>query len=585
MCQSLHHRRQRSINMTNTSLFILSLLLQLHHHASHAFIDPNEQAELQDEPSSASFFTNSDPLATKEITTEITLKNELYSLADLVHLQQQQSNFDFNGAQEDTISLLEDAITTLSLLTSLSSASTTGVDNVQIDARSGHVASLIMSTPLLPGRGVGNGLLWSVDGGGVDNDEDGNSYLDGSGIILDDVGMLIDEDANNINTNNSDGRYEAPTTNEQWEQFAHQAIQHWITDHQYELQIDPKELFDSSDGYHNFVSGSVKVDGSDTSSSSSTNTASYSSNNNNVEMAIHSNGELIQLILPRKHRSLPVINSQATASIHHGNLVHFGVENWGDIELDVRPSLSVENVWKVLVDHVGIGMSDGIDGVGGIGRMEDVEFWCKPELFVLVRTKDGRVFASAAEEVDGRVEGSNDVFMNFDDRDRQRKRRGLGSSLTSDTANHDADKATTSTSNNTQYGKGYTHHLIYKLCPRFSPAQKYEAHIDAHTGQIYSFTNKIHFLNIEGSVYPTSNDGLEPDGVIQHDYPMLYMDVTVEQHGSGKRRKYVTDHGGGVPLVSDGTVRMELAGPYVSMNDMCGKSELVGSGVSASLDW
>ena len=66
---------------------------------------------------------------------------------------------------------------------------------------------------------------------------------------------------------------------------------------------------------------------------------------------------------------------------------------------------------------------------------------------------------------------------------------------------------------------------------------------------------------------------------------MLYMDVTVEQHGSGKSRKYVTDHGGGVPLVSDGTVRMELAGPYVSMNDMCGKSELVGSGVSASLDW
>ena len=484
------------------------------------------------------------------------LQTEFYSLKDLSTILPNESE------TSDGISFLEDKMKNILGLDSVSDA--------QMDARSGHIASLIMSAPILPGKGSGNQLLWNVNT-----------------LQIDDMNNIIDSINGTINSDGGTGKeegYGPPNTTQQWEQYAQQAIQHWVMDHETQLQIDASQLFGTSSNNFNI---------NDSNPGSDSNIQAKE----DINMAVHSDGELIQMYLPRTFRNIPVIGSHATASIHQGNLVHFGLEKWGDIDedFDVRAGLKMELAWEELMTYIGDDKGDY--GLNGDVKMTEVEFWCKPELQILTRaqesvadtepskTKDGYdggddtnnetddYNSSNNENIASRVEGSNDTYMMFGGTRQRMKQRRMQRSTTSYTT------STNTVRRRFLISEGYSHHLIWRFCPKFSAAQKMEAYVDANTGQIYSFRNKIDFLQVKGSVYPTSNDGVVPDGVLQHLWPMPYMDVTVGN------TKYTTDHGGNIPYAGGESVRVKFDGPYVTVVDQCGESELVGSGSGRSIDW
>ena len=101
-----------------------------------------------------------------------------------------------------------------------------------------------------------------------------------------------------------------------------------------------------------------------------------------------------------------------------------------------------------------------------------------------------------------------------------------------------------------------------------------EGLINAHTGEVYSFVDKVHYLTAKGGVYPISNDKRAPngipDGFEQPGWPMPFMYV-------GNK---ITTTGGNYDI--SGSVSAALSGPYVLISDNCGSSSLSGSN---GLDW
>ncbi len=101
-----------------------------------------------------------------------------------------------------------------------------------------------------------------------------------------------------------------------------------------------------------------------------------------------------------------------------------------------------------------------------------------------------------------------------------------------------------------------------------------EGIVDAHTGQVYSFVDRVDYLDSTGAVYPFSNDGKTvngfPDGVLQSGYPMPYMTV------GG-----VTTTTGGYFDVPSGSA--SFSGPYAKIADNCGSASL--SVTSVGLNW
>jgi hypothetical protein len=121
-------------------------------------------------------------------------------------------------------------------------------------------------------------------------------------------------------------------------------------------------------------------------------------------------------------------------------------------------------------------------------------------------------------------------------------------------------------------GRGLEYRLVWAVRPDFSgELRRFEALVDAHSGQLLSFEDTNQYAEVVGGVYPVTNDGVVPDGVEQAGWPMPYADIS-----NGE----TTDTGGN--FLSDGTVTTDFYGPYVNINDDCGTSGLTGSGI---LDW
>ena len=121
-------------------------------------------------------------------------------------------------------------------------------------------------------------------------------------------------------------------------------------------------------------------------------------------------------------------------------------------------------------------------------------------------------------------------------------------------------------------GNGYHYALVWKVCPNFvgQGQQTMEGYVDAKNGNIYSFVDKIDYFSSTGSVYPISNDGQLPGGVLQVREPMAFMQVGSE----------TTDSGGNYFKI--GSQTGVFAGPYVNIQDKCGRASLTGS---SGLDW
>lgn len=307
-----------------------------------------------------------------------------------------------------------------------------GASGTQIDVKSGKVESLTLSQPILPGRGVQNRLLWSVD-------------------------------------SDVDTMHSSPTTAEEWEEIAIKAVKSWMVSHASDLKIDVESEL--------FTIGSVRS-------------------------AVHANGDMIQLHIPRVFHGIPVVGARAMATIKLGNLISVGFEDWGTIpeDLDTMPALSLEDAYDVLADHLKLTLIRGEDK-------------CKAQLQIL-----------------------------------------------------------TLTPSTSEFGNGYEYVLAWSVCPFFE-AQDVEVMqglVNAHTGEVYSFLDKVHYFQSKGGVYPISNDQRFPDGLQQDGWPMPHMYVGNE----------ITDTGGN--YFNAGSITASFSGPYVLINDRCGSSSLSGG---EGLDW
>lgn len=141
-----------------------------------------------------------------------------------------------------------------------------------IDNRSGRVEVITLSEPILPGDGVGNRFLWGV--GTVPDDVAGDSR-----------GGSHDEHHRGF----------APTTNEEWSSLAITALQHWMTDHAADLDVDVTELFSDD-------------------------------NTPNIRTGVHGDGDMIQLHIPRLYKGVKVVGSRLMATVKMGNLINVGLE-------------------------------------------------------------------------------------------------------------------------------------------------------------------------------------------------------------------------------------------------------------------
>ncbi|KAL7519280.1 hypothetical protein ACHAWX_004062 [Stephanocyclus meneghinianus] len=331
-------------------------------------------------------------------------------------------------------------------------------DGATFDARSGKFANIDLSDQILPGKGEGNSLLWTV---GFAESSDGHAK---------------------------------PQSVAEWEAIGVVALQNWITLHQAALKIDPSDLF--------FSAGDE--------------------DNTSVSTAVHNDGDMIQFSLQRTFKGIVVQGSRASATIKSGNLVNVGFENWGDIpsDFDVFPRVSTDEAYRAVAQSTGIALSRGET--------------CKPELQILTQT---------VGETPGSISTSRG----------RRAKAGKNAKLP-------------------EFGKGYTHSLVWKVCPKFEgqTVEMFEAYVDAKTSSIHSIRDTVEYFQAKGDVYPTSNDGTGLDGVLQLDWPMPFAQVGSE----------VTDTGGN--YFKGGNQVAYLNGPYVNMADQCGAESLTQNG---GIDW
>jgi hypothetical protein len=115
----------------------------------------------------------------------------------------------------------------------------------------------------------------------------------------------------------------------------------------------------------------------------------------------------------------------------------------------------------------------------------------------------------------------------------------------------------------TSFGEGYTHRLVWKVCPKFEGQniEKMEGIVDAVTGEVLSFVDTVDYLQAVGDVYPFSNDGKDQGGSLQDAWPMPFMKVGTSDPAT------FTSTGGNFDLV--GTQTGKLSGKYVEVSRMC----------------
>eukprot|EP00956_Cyclotella_meneghiniana_P027366 scaffold61142_cov57-Cyclotella_meneghiniana.AAC.3 len=276
-----------------------------------------------------------------------------------------------------------------------------------------------------------------------------------------------------VSSSSADEEHEhaAALSSYEWEELAIQAVKNWMMQYAFDLDIHVENEL--------FAKGSVRV-------------------------AVHADGDMIQLSIPRLFKGIQVLGSRAMATIKLGNLINVGFEDWGNIpsNFSVRPTLTVEDAYDALLTWaVGHRLIRGKDN-------------CEPGLQILTLTPSSRK----------------------------------------------------------QFGEGYSHVLVWRVCPIFERqgVEVMEGLVDAHTGEIYSFIDLVHYLEAKGGVYPISNDKKDDSGREQPGWPMPYMYVGSE----------TTDTGGN--YFNTGSVSAGFNGPYVSINDVCGSSSLSSAG---GIDW
>lgn len=117
-------------------------------------------------------------------------------------------------------------------------------------------------------------------------------------------------------------------------------------------------------------------------------------------------------------------------------------------------------------------------------------------------------------------------------------------------------------------GLDYSHRLVWVITPVVKGRhENFEALVDAHSGELLAFEDTNHYgdqiRNVNGGVYPVSNDGMAPDGNEMAGYPMPFAEVN---HGAGAS---TADSGGNVTNVV-GVMSTALTSPFIRIDDSCG---------------
>lgn len=245
--------------------------------------------------------------------------------------------------------------------------------------------------------------------------------------------------------------------------------------------------------------------------------------------------ERIQVYVGRRIDGIPVEDSYITANINSGNLILIGQRNWGDINLETRPSINAAEAREVLDTHL-----DGIRAT---------TFRQAPQL---------RIVPVSNEPDHLRISG---------------------------------------------VGQGLDYRLVWVLAPVFrGDLGVWEALVDAHSGELLAFydTNQyqetdpgstlagrsttnpappmpVQSRGLIGSIFPVSNDGQAPDGVLLPEFPMPFARVSLDGEVIG-----FTTTGGNAPTSSGGTLSTSLTGRHVDMNSSCGSINQ--SGTDSDLD-
>jgi hypothetical protein len=86
-------------------------------------------------------------------------------------------------------------------------------------------------------------------------------------------------------------------------------------------------------------------------------------------IGIFEKGNLIQVHVPRVVKGIAVRDSGLTAVINHGNLILFGLQNWGVVDASISPALSLAEAKAVVAAHV---KPLAVTGYNVAGRLERV---------------------------------------------------------------------------------------------------------------------------------------------------------------------------------------------------------------------
>jgi S-layer homology domain len=93
----------------------------------------------------------------------------------------------------------------------------------------------------------------------------------------------------------------------------------------------------------------------------------------------------------------------------------------------------------------------------------------------------------------------------------------------------------------------------------------WEGLVDAANGTLFAFEDRNQYADgqINGGVYPVSNDQRPPDGIEQAGWPMPFVDFTVDNV------KRFTDGNGNMGCIP-GSISTALSGLYIKISDQCG---------------
>ncbi len=225
---------------------------------------------------------------------------------------------------------------------------------------------------------------------------------------------------------------------------------------------------------------------------------------------------LWQLQVRQTVNGIKVRGARLAVTISHGNLVMFGTERWGNVQINTTPKIKADEALKLGFQYAG-------------GQLPTDRILAQPGLEIVPTAP-----------------------LSLQDGDRY-----VGS-----------------------MGKGYEHRLVWTFTFKRPPeSATWEVLIDADSGDILSFLdiNQYAASNISGGVYPITNTEVCPAntccGVMQADQPMPFADTGLPTPDN-------FTNSAGLFTYDSGDVVTKLAGKYVRIQDNCGavSESVFGSG-------